>query len=349
MNVSPLTIGQLGEHEVLRRLYKFCAAVVGDDGAVQALPTGEQLVVTTDVLVDGVHFCDRTLPPTDLGWRAVAVNLSDLAAMGAMPLGITIGLTLPADTPWPWVNHLYEGITQCLNRYGGHIIGGDLCRGNHRSLAITALGTVKPHQALYRNTAQPGQTLVTTGIHGAARTGLALLLNELSPQPLPENLAQRWITAHQRPCPRFDAISILRRLYGGPIAAMDTSDGLADAVISDPVAVMDTSDGLADAVIQICSQSQVGATLQQSQLPIPPGLSDVVSPDTARQWTLYGGEDFELVLSLPPEIAQAFVHQLPGSHIIGQTTVEPEIRLVDDITQGDDIYLDQNKGYQHFG
>ncbi|MEM7796573.1 MAG: thiamine-phosphate kinase [Cyanobacteria bacterium P01_C01_bin.118] len=331
MNTSPITIAQLGEHEVLRRLRKFCAAVVGDDGAVQELPPGEQLVVTTDVLVDGVHFSDRTLPPKDLGWRAIAVNLSDLAAMGAVPLGITIGLTLPADTPWPWVNHLYEGMVDCLNRYGGHIIGGDLCRGDHRSLAITALGMVSPDQTLYRNTAQPGQVLVTTGIHGASRAGLALLLEELTPRSLPEDLVQGWITAHQRPHPRFDAIAILRQLYAQPVAAMDTSDGLADAVI------------------QICRQSQVGATLRQSQLPIPPGLSDVVSPGTARQWTLYGGEDFELLLSLPPDIAQAFVNQLPGSYIIGQTTLEPEIRLVDDATQGDDIYLDQGKGYQHFG
>lgn len=348
MNTPPKTIAQLGEHEVLRRLRKFCSAVVGDDGAVQELPTGEQLVVTTDVLVDGVHFCDRTLPPADLGWRAVAVNLSDLAAMGATPLGLTIGLTLPPDTPWSWVNELYEGMAHCLNCHGGDIIGGDLCRGKHRSLAITALGTVKPHQALYRHQAQPGQILVATGIHGASRAGLALLLNELPPQNIPNNLAEQWIAAHQRPTPRFDAIAILRRLYGDSMAAMDTSDGLADAVISSPIAAMDTSDGLADAVIQICRQSQVGATLRRSQLPIPPGLSDVVSPATARQWTLYGGEDFELVLSLPPEIAPHFVDQLPGSHIIGQTTVEPEICLVDDVNQGPQVHLDQNQGYQHF-
>ncbi|MEL6332542.1 MAG: thiamine-phosphate kinase [Cyanobacteria bacterium J06626_26] len=326
------TVADLGEHEVLRRLHRFCAAVVGDDGAVQALPAGEQLVVTTDVLVDRVHFCDRTLPPKALGWRAAAVNLSDLAAMGATPMGLTVGLTLPSDTPWPWLAELYQGITDCLEHHGGAIIGGDLCRGEHRSLAITALGSVLAHEALYRNQAQPGQALVVTGAHGAARAGLALLLGELALNDSPNS--QTWIQAHQRPVPRFDAIATLRQLI--PQAATT-------------VAVMDTSDGLADAIIQICTQSQVGATLLSSQLPIPPGLSHATPPATAQNWALYGGEDFELVLSLPPEIARDFIEQLPGSQIIGKTTLAPGVRLVDDVTQGPDVWLSQTQGYQHFG
>ncbi|MEO0394591.1 MAG: thiamine-phosphate kinase [Cyanobacteria bacterium P01_A01_bin.137] len=330
------TVADLGEHEVLRRLHQFCAAVVGDDGAVQSLPAGEQLVVTTDVLVDGVHFCDRTLPPNALGWRAAAVNLSDLAAMGATPMGLTMGLTLPPDTPWSWLAELYQGITDCLKHHGGAIIGGDLCRGDHRSLAVTALGSVPPHQALYRNQVQPGQTLVTTGAHGASRAGLALLLGELDPELDPNNGPddQTWIQAHQRPVPRFDAIATLRQLSPQGTAV---------------IAAMDTSDGLADAIIQICTQSQVGATLLSSQLPLPPGLSNRVGSVTAQNWTLYGGEDFELVLSLPPDMAKDFIKQLPGSQIIGQTTVEPEIRLVDDVTQGPDVCLNQTQGYQHFG
>lgn len=328
------TIAELGEHEVLRRLRQFCTAVVGDDAAVQSLPAGKQLVVTTDVLVDGVHFSDRTLPPLDLGWRAAAANLSDLAAMGAVPLGLTVGLTLPPDTPWPWLEAVYQGLAHCLQTYGGGIIGGDLCRGPHRSLAITALGTVAQDQALYRHQAQPGQTLVCTGVHGASRTGLALLLKELTLADGEASEVQKWIAAHQRPVPRFDAIAIL---YNQTNFNPKT------------IAAMDSSDGLADAVIQICDQSQVGATLHRSQLPIPPGLANAVGAATAEQWTLYGGEDFELVLSLPADLANALITQLPGSQIIGQTTVDPKIRLVDDIDQGTDIFLDQRQGYQHFG
>ncbi len=328
--VSP-TVAELGEHEVLRRLHRFCAPIVGDDGAVQALPKCEQLVVTTDVLVDGVHFCDRTLPPDHLGWRAAAVNLSDLAAMGATPLGLTVGLTLPPETPWPWLESLYQGLVSCLERHGGSIIGGDLCRGDRRSLAITALGSVLHHRALYRNRAQAGHRLVATGVHGASRAGLALLLGELEGS---DHHGQAWIEAHQRPIPRFDAISILR--------GFNLKDGQT-------MAAMDTSDGLADAVIQICNQSNIGARLRRSQLPVPPGLAAVVGAETAENWTLYGGEDFELVLSLPVELAEAFVDQLPGSHVIGHVTATAGVVLVDDVDQGPDIQLQQSLGYQHFG
>ena len=329
MSTAELTVADLGEHEVLRRLRRYCATVVGDDGAVQSLSAGEQLVVTTDVLVDGVHFCDRTLPPRPLGWRAAAVNLSDLAAMGATPRGLTVGLTLAPNTPWVWVEALYQGLNDCLDHFGGAIIGGDLCRGEHRSLAITALGAVPTHQVLYRHRAQANQTLVTTGVHGASRAGLALLLGELA---LTGPLAEKWIKAHQRPVPRFDAVAMLRK-HLPPSAS---------------VAAMDTSDGLADAVIQICRQSGVGATLLRSRLPIPPGLSDRVGKSTAENWTLYGGEDFELVLSLPPEVAAGFVETQPASQIIGYTTLETDIRLVDDVDQAPNIDLTQNQGYQHF-
>ncbi|MEM6252236.1 MAG: thiamine-phosphate kinase [Cyanobacteria bacterium P01_D01_bin.156] len=323
------TIADLGEQKVLERLRQFCSQVVGDDGAVYPLPADKQLVVTTDVLVDGVHFSDRTLPPVELGWRAAAVNLSDLAAMGAMPIGITVGLTLPPDTPWPWLEGVYQGLSACLGNYGGAVIGGDLCRGPHRSLAITALGAVNRQQALYRYGAEVGQTLISTGAHGASRAGLAMLLGELD---YTHNNGKSWILAHQRPQPRFDAMDVLRSLC--PMASR--------------IAAMDTSDGLADAVIQICSQSQVGGTLLRSQLPLPAGLVDTVGVTTATQWTLYGGEDFELVLSLPDRLAKAFVEELPGSCVIGFTTEEPIVRLVDDVTHGPDLLLEQTQGFQHF-
>ena len=326
MSTAEPTVAELGEHEILKRLRRFCTDDVGDDGAVRSLPAGAQLVVTTDVLIDGVHFSDRTLPPRALGWRAAAVNLSDLAAMGATPMGLTVGLTLPPNTPWRWVEALYQGFTDCLCQYGGVIIGGDLCRGSHRSLAITALGSVR--HALYRHRAQANQTLVATGVHGASRAGLAMLLGELNAA---DSFAQSWIRAHQYPVPRFDAISHLHNLQN-----------------FDRIAGMDTSDGLADAVIQICRQSQIGARLLRSQLPVPPGLIETVGRSTAEHWTLYGGEDFELVLSLPPDIAEGVVSALPGSQIIGHTTSEAEIRLVDDIGQEPDVCLDQGQGFQHF-
>ncbi|MEO0867515.1 MAG: thiamine-phosphate kinase [Cyanobacteria bacterium J06642_11] len=326
-----ITIADLGEHQVLQRLHRFCSPAVGDDAAIQSLPGNQQLVVTTDVLVDEVHFSDRTLPPIDLGWRAAAVNLSDLAAMGATVVGLTVGLMLPAETPWPWLEGLYQGLSECLNHYGGVIIGGDLCRSSARSVAITALGAVPKGQAFYRHHAQIGQVLVSTGMHGASRAGLARLLQEFGLDSTDEP-KREWVAAHRRPHPRFDAVTVLRGLQ--PTAQA--------------IAVMDTSDGLADAVIQICAQSGLGAVLLRSQLPVPPGLVEAVGLATASQWCLYGGEDFELVLSLPKDVAMKFIAQLPGSQVIGYITAEPGVRLVDDVTQEPEMILDQGKGYQHF-
>lgn len=326
------TLAELGEHEVLRRLRRFCAATVGDDAALLRLEATQQLVVSTDVLVEAVHFSDRTLSPQDLGWRAAAVNLSDLAAMGASPLGITVGASLPGSTSWAWLEAVYSGLQSCLERYGGAILGGDLTSGAHRCLSITVLGSVAAGQALYRHRAQVGQQLVATGVHGAAQAGLALLLGEISTER-PE--AKGWRMAHQRPRPRFDAVSTLRSLY-------------PRGRITDPVAAMDTSDGLADAVIQICQQSGVGARLLRSQLPVPPGLAAAVGQPQAEQWTLYGGEDFELVMGLPAAVAAVFCQQQPGSCIVGQIQAGHAVELADDLEGGPSLALDQNRGYRHF-
>ncbi|MFM7324874.1 MAG: AIR synthase related protein, partial [Nodosilinea sp.] len=111
---SPETVAALGELGLLARLFPYCPAqVVGDDGAVLDLPTGHRLVVTTDVLVEGVHFSDTTLCPQDLGWRAAAANLSDLAAMGSTSVvGLTVGLVAPGETSWSWVEGVYQGLSE---------------------------------------------------------------------------------------------------------------------------------------------------------------------------------------------------------------------------------------------
>lgn len=320
---NPQTIADLGELGLLQRLWRYCPGdVVGDDGAVITLPPGRQLVVTTDVLVDGVHFSDRTTAPADVGWRAVAANLSDLAAMGAEPEGITVGLSLPGHTSIAWVEGLYQGMADCLSRWGGAVLGGDLCRADVASVAITALGTVVPQRALYRSRAQPGQAIVVTGYHGRSRAGLELLLAPEKGHPErghPETGAgvaqadrDRWVTAHQRPQPRFDVISALQDLLG---EAGDTA----------AIAAMDSSDGLANAVLQLCQASGVGAILRQADLPIDAALTAWVGEAQAIDWCLYGGEDFELVLCLPWPLARALQQRLGAPcMIIGETTAMGE-------------------------
>lgn len=341
----PQTIAELGELGLLKRLFRYCPGdVIGDDGAVVALPAGRHLVVTTDVLVEGVHFSDRTTPAAAVGWRAVAANLSDLAAMGATPEGITVGLSLPGNTPLAWVEGLYQGMADCLKRWGGVVLGGDLCRADAVSVAITALGSVDPQRVLYRSKAQPGQAIVATGYHGLSRAGLELLLHPERGAGLAQADRDRWIAAHQRPQPRLDAIAALWQVLGvgADGQTMDKDRPLA-------IAAMDSSDGLANAVLHLCQASRVGAILWERDLPLDGALIDWVGRSQALDWCLYGGEDFELVLCLPWPQAEALRVALGnGCAIVGETTVAIGVELWPNDAAIPEV-LSFNQGFQHFG
>jgi thiamine-monophosphate kinase len=228
MNDFSLTVQDVGEQGVLQRVQRFCPAdIVGDDAAVIGVDPGQSLVVTTDVLVDGVHFSDRTTSPEDVGWRAAAANLSDLAAMGAFPLGITVGLTLRGDVSLTWVEGLYQGLYHCLQQYDTPILGGDVCRSPVVTVSITALGQVLPQRTIRRSGARVGDALVVTGYHGASRGGLELLLHPELGQNLDAAAAQTLILAHQRPKPRLDVLPILWQI-------LDSSTGNAQSRIPPP-------------------------------------------------------------------------------------------------------------------
>ena len=335
--VSSLLVRDIGEQRLLERLQRFCPRdIVGDDAAVLPSPElGQSLVVTTDVLVDGVHFSDRTTSPDDVGWRGATANLSDLAAMGASPLGITVGLSVTSDTSVSWVEGVYQGLTQCLQHYNTEIVGGDVVRSPVVSLAITAFGQVSPSQIIRRSAARVGDAIVVTGIHGASRSGLELLLNPKLGQNLSEVERSHLIQAHQRPKPRLDVLPILWTILDSPPKIQ--------------VAGMDSSDGLADAVLQICRASGVGAKIERALISSPPALSQCVTPEQALNWTLYGGEDFELVLCLPTEPARALVKQLgKGAAIIGTITPGQQVLLTDNQGNYADEQLTLSKGFQHF-
>ncbi len=332
---SELSIRELGEQGLLKRLQAFCPAdLVGDDAAVLTTQPGKSLVVTTDVLVNGVHFSDRTTRPEDAGWRAAAANLSDLAAMGATPIGITVGLGVPGDLTIAWVERLYQGLTECLAQYNTVIVGGDVVRSPVTTVAITAFGQADPNQLIRRAAAQPGQAIVVTGMHGASRAGLELLLHPDQGIDLTPSDRAALIRAHQRPIPRLD---VLPFLFPIPDTRHPT-----------PFAGMDSSDGLADAVLQICRASGVGAQIDRHQIPIPAALSKWVGAEQAMKWALYGGEDFELVLCLPMDLAVRLVDQLDQSAMIGITTLQPEVWLVDSSHTYPDEQLSFEQGFQHF-
>jgi thiamine-monophosphate kinase len=326
------SIKNIGEQGLLKILQQFCPPeIIGDDAAILTVPVGHSLVVTTDVLVDKVHFSDATTSPEDVGWRSCAANLSDIAAMGANPLGITVGLGLPSDTSVDWVTRLYQGMTDCLKQYHTVIVGGDICRSPVITVSITALGFVLPNRVISRFIAKSGDAIMITGCHGLSRAGLELLLHPESGQNLDSSYKNILIQAHQRPKPRLDVLETLWNLIPCSIAGMDSSDGLADALV------------------QICRCSQVGAQIDRNAIPIHSALCKFVSDEQAKTWALYGGEDFELVLCLPFKIAKNFVSQIgQGAAIIGQITKEKEVKLVDKTGQYPERLLNLAEGFQHF-
>ncbi|MBC6436151.1 thiamine-phosphate kinase [Nostoc sp. HG1] len=333
---SELSIRELGEQNLLKRLKAFCPAdLVGDDAAVLTTQPGKSLVITTDVLVEGVHFSDRTTSPEDAGWRAAAANLSDLAAMGATPIGITVGLGVPGDLAIAWVERLYQGLTECLAQYNTVIVGGDVVRSPVTTVAITAFGQADPTRLIRRAAAQPGQAIVITGIHGASRAGLELLLHPDQGIDLTPSDRAAMICAHQRP-------------HSPPRSSYPFYSPTLDPRPLTPFAGMDSSDGLADAVLQICRASGVGAQIDRHQIPIPAGLSKWVGAEQAMKWALYGGEDFELVLCLPMDLAVRLLDQLEQGAMIGITTAQPDVWLVDSSHTFPDEQLSFEQGFQHF-
>lgn len=331
-----LLVKDIGEHGLLARLQRFCPAdVVGDDGAILSLTADRSLVVTTDVLVDEVHFSDRTTSPFDVGWRAVAANLSDLAAMGAKPVGITVGLSLPGTTEVAWVEAVYRGISACLEAYHTDLVGGDICRSQVVSLAITALGEVFPQRAIRRHHARPGDAIVVTGWHGLSRGGLELLLDPTLSNALTESESALLIEAHQRPKPRLDVLPYLAAIL--PQIA---------------IAGMDSSDGLRDAIEQICQRSGVGAKIDRAKVEVFAGLTKLANSETAWSWVLDGGEDFELVLCLPEMYALSLLKKLDErAAIIGKIIKTQQIELIDSSRNADFAkpqILKQGKIFRHF-
>ena len=302
-----ITLAELGETELLDRLASFAPAGQLNDDTALLPPDSRALLVNTDVMVEGVHFSAATTAAADVGWRAVVANLSDLAASGSEHVeGITVGLVAPGNTSWCWVEEVYQGISEALERFGGTLLGGDCSNGSQRILSVSAfarLGALRLHRAQ----ARPGDLLMSSGPHGLSRLGLALLQGTALPTTLslPSTLKKQAIQCHQRPSPRFDALNTL--LECKPINFPWRAGGT------------DSSDGLLASVEALCRSSGCGAVLDRDALPRATAWPEERAWDS---WCLCGGEDFELVLSLPPEWAESWAQHQPGSRCFGAVTAD---------------------------
>jgi thiamine-monophosphate kinase len=258
---------------------------IGDDCAI--LPGG--LLVSADSLVAGTHFLLEKITLEDLGWKALAVNLSDIAAMAGKPRYAVVSVTMPTDLNDASIAQLYEGLHQCAEVYKTEIVGGDLTSGPCLMIAITVIGEVSEKGCLRRGGARVGDVVVVTGDFGASRAGLERLLTE-SWADLKTRLkaASREHLAGQGGC-------CLQRHFR-PLPRLEEAEALV-AQTGSRAALMDTSDGLADALSQIAEASGVGMTIDLDEVPIREETKELAKKAglDVIDWALYGGEDYELV------------------------------------------------------
>ena len=251
---------------------------IGDDAAAWMAGPGSLLVATTDMLVEGVHFRLDWTTPRDLGWKALAVSLSDLAAMGATPGRALVSVALLAGQA-PIVEEMYDGLSELSRLTGTKVVGGDTVRSSGPLVVnVALLGEGEPGRLLRRDGAVPGDLLAVTGVVGASAAGLALLL-EADPVRLAGLDAAPLLAAHHRPTPRLAA--------GRALSAL----GLRCAI--------DISDGVASEAWHLARSSGVAITLETDRLPLHDAAVALFGREEALRLAVSGGEDYELLFAMP--------------------------------------------------
>jgi len=318
----------LGEFELIRHYFAAasCAQAgegvalgIGDDCALLDLPAGEQLAVSTDTLVSGVHFPDSA-DPFLLGQRALGVSVSDLAAMGATPIGFTLALTLPTAEP-TWLQAFAAGLDQMARQCALSLIGGDTTRGP-LSLTLTVFGRVPRGLALTRAGAQVGDLLCVGGDLGAAAGALPLVLGQ---RQAAAEIAEPLLARYWSPQPQ---LALGQALRGKATAALDISDGL-----------------LADCG-HIAAASGVALMVEQARLPLSAALLALLGEDVARHCALSGGDDYRLAFTLPAEHLAELQAAGWSLHVIGRAEAGHGVQLLDHRGQ---CITPPARGYQHFG
>jgi len=317
----------MGEFELIRHYFAAAACAraggdvvlgIGDDCALLAVPAGEQLAVSTDTLVAGVHFPDPC-DPCLLGQRALAVSTSDLAAMGATPIGFTLALSLPAAEPG-WLEAFAHGLDSMAAACDMRLIGGDTTRGP-LSMTLTVFGRVPAGQALLRSGARVGDLLCVGGALGDAAGALPLVLGEREGEAAE---ALQLLDRYWAPQPQ---LALGQALRGNATAALDISDGL-----------------LADCG-HIAAASGVQLRIEQQRVPLSDALVSWAGKDRALQCGLTGGDDYVLAFTLPPEKLPGLLADGWPVQVIGRVERGEGVCLLD--ADGNAIAADR-QGYNHF-
>jgi len=324
------TLEDIGEKELINRLRKFMPKNQTLDDCALINTKNNDLLINNDSLVENIHFNDLTICPKDLGWKAVVSNISDLLSSGSKKtIGITISLILPAKTEWVWVEELYKGINKALKKYGGIILGGDCSKGNQKAISITAFG-IQGELELRRNACKPGDIILTTGIHGLSKLGFLIqnkinFNNEFS---LNERLIIKSIEHFCRPrvYPNF-LNNLLKTRSNKNIRRIGCTD---------------SSDGLFQALQDLSIASNCKAIINYEKIPKD---KDWPKGDKWDEYYFFGGEDYELVFSLPKKWADNLSKLDKNINEIGFfTDGEPSIEFKDNKKSK----LFNKKPFKHF-
>jgi thiamine-monophosphate kinase len=344
-----MKISDLGEFGLIGRIQKLVPRKssstligIGDDAAAVKISASHTLLITTDALLEGVHFDLSYTDFFSLGWKSASVNLSDIAAMGGVPRYCLTALGIPAGISVEQVTEFYRGFNALLKRHATELVGGDTCFSRRGLvISVTALGEGDPSRIVTRAGARPGDRLFVTGALGESAAGMELLESGVRSHESgvgskklrsairdPQSAIEKLIARHLRPVPRVE--------WGRKLAL----SGCVSAMI-------DLSDGLSSDLAHICEQSRVGADIIADRIPLSPALRRM-SGTLARpllRYALSGGEDYELLFTVSPaKVKKLCSLKLPVTEI-GSITSGETVSLVD--PQGGKKPLSPS-GYEHF-
>ena len=336
-------VNTLGEFSLIDHLtkgftnnQKTTLAGVGDDAAVIKLNDDQAVVISTDLLVEGIHFDLVYSPLKHLGYKAIVVNLSDIYAMNVIPTQVTVSIAISSKYSVEALEELYRGIKLACDFYNVDLIGGDTTSSPRgMTISVTAVGVSHPDKIVYRTGAKPGDIICTTGDLGAAYLGLQLLERE----------KQVFMSGPDVKPDLEDQSYILERQLKLEAARMSVQYFHKEKI--QPTAMMDISDGLASELFHICKNSKVGAFIEEKKIPIAPDSEQMalkfrLDPTTC---ALNGGEDYELLFTIDEKDLEK-IRYMPGAYIIGEITkAEDGIKLH---TSGGNIHDIKAQGWEHF-